>query len=120
MSTENIWFFRMLLYLLIVISLCVREGNLQECYYNPVRDQTATLCTHITTNEELRNQINETLFPYGNITWIIERLELRDCDMLNLTINEWRFLPQLQEITIWESNIRTLSFGHPDETMNDN
>ncbi|KAF2886664.1 hypothetical protein ILUMI_19509 [Ignelater luminosus] len=110
----------MLLYLLIVISLCVRECNLQQCHYNVLRDQTVTVCTDITTNEELRNQLNETLSLYGNITWIIERLELKDCDMLNLTINELRFLSQLQEITILNSNISTLSSGNPEATIYDN
>ncbi|KAF2882722.1 hypothetical protein ILUMI_23455 [Ignelater luminosus] len=97
----------------------IREGNLQECRYN-VNQQNLVFCTHITTNEEFRNQINEALFPYGNITWIIEVLELRDCDLLDLTINKLRFLSQLQEIIIWNSNIRTLSSGNPDETINNN
>ncbi|KAF2897118.1 hypothetical protein ILUMI_09057, partial [Ignelater luminosus] len=123
MSIKNICFFlglsRMLLYLLIVISLCVREGYVQECHYLLVSDQTEISCTHITTNEELRNQIDETLFPYGNITWLINTLLLVDCDMLKLTINELRFLLQLQRINIVNSNINTLSFGNPDETVYD-
>ncbi|KAF2884184.1 hypothetical protein ILUMI_21966 [Ignelater luminosus] len=110
---------RMLMYLLIVISFYVREGSLQECHYD-VHQQNLVFCTHITTNEELRNHINEALSPYGNITWIIEILRLRDCDMLNLTINKLRFLSQLQEINIWNSNISTLSSGNPNETMNNN
>ncbi|KAF2896825.1 hypothetical protein ILUMI_09351, partial [Ignelater luminosus] len=109
----------MLQYLLIAILLYVREGNFQECRYS-VYQQNAISCINITTNEELVNQINDTLSPYGNITWIIEILELTECDMLNLTINELRFLSQLQEIYIRNSTIRTLSSGNPDETMNDN
>ncbi|KAF2888081.1 hypothetical protein ILUMI_18092 [Ignelater luminosus] len=110
---------RMLLYLITVISLFVREGYVQECHYNVVYRQNVTVCTNITTHEQLRNQVNETLSPYGNITWIIDRLILVDCDMLNLTINELRFLSQLKEVHIWNSNINTLSFENPDETVYD-
>ncbi|KAF2902070.1 hypothetical protein ILUMI_04112, partial [Ignelater luminosus] len=109
----------MLLYMLIATLLYVREGNFQECRYS-VYQQNLISCINITTHEELRNQINDTLSPYGNVTRVIEILELTQCDMLNLTINELRFLSQLQEIYIRNSSIRTLSSGNPDETMNNN
>ncbi|KAF2887928.1 hypothetical protein ILUMI_18245 [Ignelater luminosus] len=110
----------MLLYLLMVILLCVREGKLQECKYDVLRNQTATGCIHITTNDELRKQINDTLSPYGNITWIINKLFLTHCNMLNLAVDELRFLSQLKEILIVDSNIRTLYFGNSDEAVDDN
>ncbi|KAF2894233.1 hypothetical protein ILUMI_11940, partial [Ignelater luminosus] len=106
------------LYLLIATLLCVKEGNLQECYYS-VNQQNLISCSNITTNEELRNQINDTLAPYGNVTWVIEVLKLTRCDMLNLTINELTFLSQLQKIRISSSNISTLSSGNPYGTMSD-
>ncbi|KAF2902247.1 hypothetical protein ILUMI_03939, partial [Ignelater luminosus] len=110
---------RMVLYLLIVTLLFVREGNLQECRYS-VHQQNLISCSSMTTNEELRNHISDTLSPYGNVTWLIEILKLTQCDILNLTINELTFLSQLQRIDIRSSNISTLSSGNPDETMNDN
>ncbi|KAF2900535.1 hypothetical protein ILUMI_05651, partial [Ignelater luminosus] len=109
----------MLLYLLIVISLCARGGNLHTCHYNVLRNQSVTLCTYIATHEELRNKLNETLSTYGNVTHIINKLFLTNCLMLNLKINELRFLPQLQEISIINSYISTLSFGNSDETVDD-
>ncbi|KAF2886354.1 hypothetical protein ILUMI_19818, partial [Ignelater luminosus] len=109
---------RMLVYLLIATLLYVREGNLQECRYS-VYQQNLISCINMTTNEELRNQINDTLSPYGNVTRVIEILELTECVMLNFTINELRFLPQLQEIYIRNSIIRTLSSGNLHEIMND-
>ncbi|KAF2901447.1 hypothetical protein ILUMI_04739 [Ignelater luminosus] len=109
----------MLLYLIIVASLYIREGSLQECRY-AVSQQNAISCASITTDEELNHAMNDTLSPYGDLTWVIEIVEVRDSNMLNLTINKLRFLTQLKQLVIRNSNIRTLLSGNPDETMDYN
>ncbi|KAF2902291.1 hypothetical protein ILUMI_03899, partial [Ignelater luminosus] len=110
---------RMLLYLQIATLLYVKEGNTQECRYS-VYQQNLISCSNMATNKELRNQIDDTLSPYGNITWVINILELTQCNLLNLTINELSFLSELQELYIRNSNVSTLSSRNPDERINDN
>ncbi|KAF2900197.1 hypothetical protein ILUMI_05992 [Ignelater luminosus] len=110
----------MLLHLLIVTLLYIREGNTQECHYDVIHEQNAVSCVNITTNEQLREEIDNAFSPYGNVTWVIDIFELLYCDMLDFQINEVSFLSQLQQIQIIHSTVRTLSSGNPDEAMNDN
>lgn len=92
---------------------------MQGCSYDPF-SQTEISCFNMDSGEQLIDGITDTLSPYGNIEELIEALELRDCDMLNLTINDLRFLPQLQGIISTNSTIKTLSSEEFRETSTSN
>ncbi|KAF2900480.1 hypothetical protein ILUMI_05706 [Ignelater luminosus] len=98
----------MFIYLLIVITLYVQGNTAQECNYN-ANKFTEISCSYMTSLEEIRNKINDTLNQYGPVERLIEYLELQNCELTNLTLYSLRFFPNLKEIYIIDSKISKLS-----------
>ncbi|KAF2899377.1 hypothetical protein ILUMI_06799, partial [Ignelater luminosus] len=79
------------------------------CFYDP-NTFTDIACSNIASIGQLQDKINDTLHPYGPVEELIKVLKLGRCILSNLTINSLRFLPNLEEITVSDSNITRIAY----------
>ncbi|KAF2903841.1 hypothetical protein ILUMI_02339 [Ignelater luminosus] len=81
---------------------------MEECTYD--RDKFMEIfCVNMTSTEQTVDKINTTVFEIGSLPRLIEYVDLQYCDLPYLTISSFRFLSQLQNLSIWYSSIKRLA-----------
>lgn len=93
---------------MIIILLHLKGYAGQYCLYD-VDEFTKISCFNITSTKQIIDKINSTLVQYKSVPRIIEKVELKHCDIINLTINSFREFSQLQQLEIADSYVRSLS-----------
>lgn len=68
------------------------------------------------SGQQIRDEIEDTLDEYNSLPRLIEFLELKQCQLSNLTITSLRFLNNLKKLKVVDSNITKLSYEE-DETL---
>ncbi|KAF2898926.1 hypothetical protein ILUMI_07249, partial [Ignelater luminosus] len=91
-----------------VVILFTTECTMQECSFEPNKF-TKIACFNASSIGEIENKINDTLNPYGPVNGLIKVLKLELCELLELTIDSLKFLPNLEEIIIINSNIMKIA-----------
>lgn len=99
---------------MIAVIFCLRGCAGQTCDYDINKFMNIT-CYDIISFEEIKNNISTTLDEYHSAPWLITFLELKNCELPDLNMNTFRFLPELTQIHIINSNITKLSY----EEVND-
>lgn len=85
--------------------------SLQVCDYDVTKFKEIS-CTLAKSNKEINDTVNATLAPYGPIEGLIEVLNLQQCMLLDFKIDAVKFLPNLKDLNVTDSNITKLSSTH--------
>ncbi|KAF2903834.1 hypothetical protein ILUMI_02332 [Ignelater luminosus] len=109
-------FIRMLVFMIILV-LCMRECTTQMCHYEP-NSFTEIKCSNMTSREQIRETIDDTLRSYGPVQELIQILELKDSKLSNFIVNQFRSLPNLEEIKLFRCDINTLSSENGTTNLN--
>ncbi|KAF2886069.1 hypothetical protein ILUMI_20104, partial [Ignelater luminosus] len=103
-------------FLLISILACASSCIAQSTDYDINEFQKIT-CFSMMSVKQIRDGISSTLMQHNSIPRVIEFLEIDQWDLSHFSIASLKFLlPELKQITTYNSNIKKLSY---DEEANE-